>query len=124
MQFLPVLRILAVLRRPGRRPQEKGAPRRAPSPPARGYPGPPAAHQLTTGDLINRLSQERLTLYRQGSGHPIPREVRARLVEIVRELDRLWELRRHELASTPLSFAAPSAPRTPNSRTRSHRQVA
>jgi hypothetical protein len=73
---------------------------------------------MTTGELINRLAHERLTLYRQGSGHPLPREIRARLIEIVRELDRLWDVRRHELAGPPLQLqsmipsAAPKAPRT------------
>jgi hypothetical protein len=65
-------------------------------------PAPP-----TTGELINRLSCERLTLYRQGSGRPFPRDVRARLVEIAHELDRLWDLRRQELASPPLPLRAP-----------------
>lgn len=65
-------------------------------------PAPP-----TTGELINRLSYERLTLYRQGVGRPFPRDVRARLVEIVQELDRLWERRRQELASPPLPLRAP-----------------
>jgi hypothetical protein len=87
----------------------------------------------TTGELINQLSHERLTLYRQGAGRPFPRDVRARLVEIVRELDRLWELRRHELASTPFPLqatqaaqAAPAADVEPPSkaRTRSDREVA
>ena len=90
----------------------------------------------TTGELINRLSHERLTLYRQGAGRPFPRDVRARLVEIVRELDRLWELRRHELASTPFPLqatqAAPAAAGAPaadaeppsKARTRSDREVA
>jgi hypothetical protein len=71
----------------------------------------------TTGELINQLSNERLTLYRQGSGHPIPRNIRARLVEIVRELDRLWDVRRRELASPPLQLqpvlAAPPVPAVP-----------
>jgi len=80
----------------------------------------------TTGELINRLSHERLMLYRQGSGHPFPRDVRARLVEIVRELDRLWELRRHELASVPLPLQATPVPAAapPRARTRSDREVA
>ncbi len=65
-------------------------------------PAPP-----TTGELINRLSHERLILYREGSGRPFPRDVRARLVEIAHELDRLWELRRHELASPPLPLRTP-----------------
>ena len=82
---------------------------------------PPAP---TTGDLINRLSYERLTLYRQGAGRPFPRDVRARLVEITRELDRLWEVRRHELASAPFPLqAAPDAPALKR-RTRSVREVA
>jgi hypothetical protein len=65
----------------------------------------------TTGDLINQLSNERLRLYRQSAGRPMPREVRARLVEIVKELDRLWDLRRQELASPPfvLPLSAPPA---------------
>ena len=65
-------------------------------------PAPP-----TTGELINRLSYERLTLYRQGVGRPFPRDVRARLVEIGHELDRLWDLRRQELASPPLPLRTP-----------------
>ena len=62
-------------------------------------------------------AHERLMLYRQGSGHPLPREIRARLVEIVHELDRLWDVRRHELAGPPLQLqsvipsAAQKAPR-------------
>jgi hypothetical protein len=68
---------------------------------------PPA--QPTIGELINRLSYERLTLYRRGSGRPFPRDVRARLVEIAQELDRLWDLRRQELASPPLPLRAPQA---------------
>ncbi len=79
---------------------------------------------MTTGDLINQLSHERLRLYRQGSGHPLPREVRARLVEIVRELDRLWELRRHELASPPFQFQTTSPTSTPKTGARTHSQVA
>jgi len=67
-------------------------------------PAPP-----TTGELINRLSYERLTLYRRGSGRPFPRDVRARLVEIAQELDRLWDLRRQELASPPLPLRTPLA---------------
>lgn len=67
-------------------------------------PAPP-----TTGDLINQLSCERLTLYRRGAGRPFPRDVRARLVEITHELDRLWERRRQELASPPLALRAPLA---------------
>lgn len=63
----------------------------------------------TTGELINQLSHERLMLYRHGAGRPFPRDVRARLVEIVRELDRLWELRRHELASTPFPLQSTQA---------------
>lgn len=78
----------------------------------------------TTGELINRLSYERLTLYRQGAGRPFPRDVRARLVEIVRELDRLWELRRHELASAPFPLQAAQAAAAPKARTRSDREVA
>jgi len=81
-----------------------------------------------TGELINQLSHERLMLYRQGAGRPLPREVRARLVEIVRELDRLWELRRHELASPPLQLQAGPAASVASSptktRARSHREVA
>ncbi len=87
----------------------------------------------TTGELINRLSHERLLLYRRGAGRPFPRDVRARLVEIVRELDRLWELRRHELASVPFPLqaahaveAAQAIPVEPSSkaRPRSDREVA
>jgi hypothetical protein len=87
----------------------------------------------TTGELINRLSHERLLLYRRGAGRPFPRDVRARLVEIVRELDRLWEVRRHELASLPFPLhaaqaaeaaqATPAAP-SPKARPRSDREVA
>ena len=86
---MPILRLLEVLRGP--------AMKKRICPPA-----PP-----TTGELINRLSYERLTLYRQGSGRPFPRDVRARLVEIAHELDRLWDLRRQELASPPLPLRAP-----------------
>ncbi len=86
-------------------------PTRAPAPP-------------TTGELINRLSHERLMLYRQGSGRPFPREIRARLVEIVRELDRLWELRRHELASAPLPLQAAPTVSSAKTRSRGHREVA
>ncbi len=78
----------------------------------------------TTGELINRLSHERLTLYRRGAGRPFPRDVRARLVEIVRELDRLWEVRRHELASPPLPLQVAPAASSQKARTRSHREVA
>lgn len=78
----------------------------------------------TTEELINRLSHERLTLYRQGAGRPFPRDVRARLVEIVRELDRLWELRRHELASAPFPLHEPPVAAAPKTRTRSDRVVA
>jgi len=87
----------------------------------------------TTGELINRLSHERLLLYRQGAGRPFPRDVRTRLVEIVRELDRLWEVRRHELASVPFPLqaaqvaeAAQAPPIAPSSkaRPRSDREVA
>lgn len=87
----------------------------------------------TTGELINRLSHERLLLYRRGAGRPFPRDVRARLVEIVRELDRLWEVRRHELASLPFPLhtaqaaeaaqATPAGP-SPKARSRSDREVA
>lgn len=63
-------------------------------------------------------------LYQQGSGHPLPREVRARLVEIVRELDRLWEARRHELASLPFPLPVPPSPVEAKTRPRGHRQVA
>jgi len=68
-----------------------------------------------TGDLINQLSNERLTLYRRGVGRPLAREVRIRLSEIVRELDRLWEQRRRELASPPfpIEAAVPSAKARP-----------
>ena len=65
---MPILRLLEVLRGPGMKK------RMCP-------PAPP-----TTGELINRLSCERLALYRQGSGRPFPREVRARLVEIAHEV--------------------------------------
>jgi len=71
---------------------------------------------MNTGELINRLAHERLTLYRQGSGHPLPRDVRARLIEIVHELDRLWDVRRHELAGPPLqlqSMIPTPAPKPP-----------
>lgn len=77
---------------------------------------------VATGDLINQLSNERLILYRQGAGRPLPREVRARLVEIVRELDRLWEQRRRELASPPLRVEVMVAPS--KARTRGQPQVA
>ena len=86
---MPILRVLEMLR--GAAMAKRTRP-----------PAPP-----TTGDLINRLSHERLTLYRKGSGRPFPRDVRARLVEIAQELDRLWELRRHELASPPLPLRTP-----------------
>ena len=86
---MPILRLLEVLR--GLAMKKRSHP-----------PAPP-----TTGELINRLSCERLTLYRQGSGRPFPREVRARLVEIAHELDRLWDLRRQELSSPPLPLRAP-----------------
>lgn len=100
------------------------ATKRKASAPARGNGGSFAAPPPTTGDLINRLSEERLMLYQQGSGHPLPREIRARLVEIVRELDRLWEARRHELASAPFPLQAPPAPAETKTRARGHRQVA
>lgn len=78
----------------------------------------------TTGEQINRLSYERLTLYRQGVGRPFPRDVRARLVEIIRELDRLWEVRRHELASGPLPLRVDPAVSSQKPRARSDRVVA
>lgn len=80
----------------------------------------------TTEELINQLSHERLTLYRQGAGRPFPRAVRARLVELIRELDRLWEVRRHELASAPfpLHAARVAAAQTPKTRSRNDRVVA
>ena len=71
----------------------------------------PAA--TSTEEQITRLSQERLMLYRQGMGRPLSRQVRARLVELIRELARLWEQRRHELAGPRLTQeAGPSKRRT------------
>jgi len=73
--------------------------------PAEGAAAPPPA-AMTTEEQITRLSQERLMLYRQGMGRPLSRQVRARLAELIRELDRLWEQRRHELAGPRLTQGA------------------
>jgi hypothetical protein len=112
VQLVPRMRVFAVLRNPGRKRvstrTSKATPVHAP---------PPA----TTEDLINRLSHERLMLYHQGSGHPLPKEVRARLGEIVRELDRLWEQRRYELATGSPYFEAAASPK---GRSRNHSEVA
>jgi hypothetical protein len=61
---------------------------------------------MSTEEQITRLSQERLMLYRQGMGRPLSRQVRARLSELIRELDRLWEQRRQELAGPRLTQGA------------------
>ncbi len=90
MQFVQILRVLAMLKRLAQQPVGRGLNKGR---------RPPPEPVLPTGVLINRLSQERLMLYRQACGHPLPRAVRARLGEIVRELDRLWDLRRRELAA-------------------------
>lgn len=66
---------------------------------------------IPTGELINLLSNERLRLYRQASGRPLPRAIRARLGEIVRELDRLWDLRRRELVTFPALNGAEALPK-------------
>ena len=93
---MPRLRVLPMLKQPGR----KQAAAETDSPAAR-EPAP-----RTTEEQITRLSQERLMLYRQGMGRPLSRQVRARLAELIRELDRLWEQRRYELAGPRLMQGA------------------
>ena len=91
-----------MLKRPRQQPADRGI--------AKGR-RPPPVPVLPTGALINLLSHERLMLYRQASGHPIPRLVRARLGEIVRELDRLWDQRRRELAAISSLIEATEPPK-------------
>ena len=53
----------------------------------------------TTIDRINELSAERARLFRQaGNGRRGDAEVLRRIKQIGEEIDRLWELRRAELA--------------------------
>ena len=53
----------------------------------------------TTLDRINELSAERARLFRQaGNGRRGDADVLRRIKEITEEIDRLWELRRAELA--------------------------
>ncbi|HYM91995.1 MAG TPA: hypothetical protein VEW91_10215 [bacterium] len=99
---MQILRVLAVLKRPAQRTASRGI--------AKGRRAPPAP-VVPTGDLINLLSNERLRLYRQVSGRPLPRAVRVRLGEIVRELDRLWDLRRREMVTFPVLNGSDEIPK-------------
>ena len=93
---MPRLRVLPMLKQPGRKQagaETEHAAARAPT-------------ATSTEEQITRLSQERLMLYRQGMGRPLSRQVRARLAELIRELDRLWEQRRYELAGPRLMQGA------------------
>ena len=103
MQFVPVLWVFPMLKQAGRKRTSAEAEDAATR----------VSAAVSTEEQITRLSQERLMLYRQGMGRPLSRQVRARLVELIRELDRLWEQRRHELAGPRLTQeAGPSKRRT------------
>ena len=93
---MPGLRVLTMLKQPGRKQASAETERAAARAPT----------ATSTEEQITRLSQERLMLYRQGMGRPLSRQVRARLAELIRELDRLWEQRRHELAGPRLTQGA------------------
>ena len=96
MQFVPVLWVFPMLKQAGRKRTSAEAEDAATR----------VSAAVSTEEQITRLSQERLMLYRQGMGRPLSRQVRARLAELIRELDRLWEQRRYELAGPRLMQGA------------------